>query len=162
LHTTHDIVQLDGRVPETVVLGKTAVISPYCELGFWDRVEFREQGVAFPDDALVLGKYLGPSIDVGLAMTSRVMKADGKMEDRSTVCALTSEERVNATLFHEQQEFLTSVEKRWGPKTMVKNLGPDVLNLTPDPENIDPWEDDDGPLFPKLDACEFQGATPCW
>ena len=77
----HDIFQLDGRVPETVVLGKTADISPYCELSFWDWVKIREQGVAFPDDALVLGKYLGPSIDVGLAMTYQVMKANGKMED---------------------------------------------------------------------------------
>ena len=34
---------------------------------------------------------------------------------------------------------------------MVKDLGPDILNLVPDPENTDPWEDEDGPLFPKLD-----------
>ena len=33
----------------------------------------------------------------------------------------------------------------------MKDLGPDVLNLIPDPENTDPWEDDDGPSFPKLD-----------
>jgi hypothetical protein len=34
---------------------------------------------------------------------------------------------------------------------MVKDLGPDVLNLVPDPDNMDPWEDENGPLFPKLD-----------
>eukprot|EP00804_Cyclotella_cryptica_P020249 CCRYP_010925-RA/>CCRYP_010925-RA protein AED:0.44 eAED:0.44 QI:0/0/0/1/0/0/2/0/119 len=55
-HTTHDIYCLDGRVPETVVLGETADISPFCEFGFWDWVKFRDQGVAFPGDALVLGK----------------------------------------------------------------------------------------------------------
>ena len=99
LHTSHDIFQLDGHVPKTVVSGKTPNISPFCEFGFWDWVKFREQGVAFPDNALVLGKYLGPSIYVGPAITSRVMKANGKMEDRSMVRALTSEEHVNATLF---------------------------------------------------------------
>ncbi len=62
-----------------------------------------------------------------------------------------SKEHTNATLFREQQEFLASVKKRWGWKTTVKDLGPDVLNLTPDPENTDPWEDDDGPSFPELD-----------
>jgi hypothetical protein len=82
-------------------------------------------------------------------MTSCIMKANGKLEDRSTVRALTSEERVNAALFREQQEFLDSVESRWGPKTTVKDLGPDVLNLVPDPENEDPWEDEDGPSFPE-------------
>ena len=40
------------------------------------------------------------------------------------------------------------MEKRWGLKTMVKDLGPDVLNLTLDPEHMDPWEDDGGPSFP--------------
>jgi hypothetical protein len=30
-------------------------------------------------------------------------------------------------------------------------LGPDVLNLVPDPENNDPWEDEDRPSFPELD-----------
>jgi hypothetical protein len=43
------------------------------------------------------------------------------------------------------------VESHWGPTTTVKDLGPDVLNLDPDPENTDPWEDEDGPSFPELD-----------
>eukprot|EP00804_Cyclotella_cryptica_P001676 CCRYP_009051-RA/>CCRYP_009051-RA protein AED:0.08 eAED:0.08 QI:0/0/0/1/0.5/0.6/5/0/841 len=79
-HTAHDIYRLDGRVPETVVSGETADISPFCEFGFWDWVKFRDQGVAFPGDALVLGKYLGPSIDrdpdgslVGTAHTNPVL-----------------------------------------------------------------------------------------
>eukprot|EP00804_Cyclotella_cryptica_P025829 CCRYP_002699-RA/>CCRYP_002699-RA protein AED:0.25 eAED:0.20 QI:0/-1/0/1/-1/1/1/0/678 len=150
-HTAHDIYRLDGRVPETIVLGETADISPFCEFGFWDWVKFRDQGVAFPGDALVLSKYLDPSIDVGPALTSRVMKANGEIEDRSTVRALAAEERVSTALFIEQQQFLASVEGRWGPKTTIKDLGPDVLNLSPDPDNFDPWEDEDGPSFPKLD-----------
>ena len=84
-------------------------------------------------------------------MTSRVMKANGKLENLLTVRALTSDERVNAALFREQQEFLDSVENRWGPTTTVKDLGPDVLNLVPDPDNMEPWEDEDGPSFPELD-----------
>ena len=98
LHTAHDFYRLDGRVPETVVTGETADISPFCEFGFWDWDKVREHGVAFPDDAMVLGKYLGPSIDVGPAMTSCIMK-NSELEDSSTVRALTSEERVNAALF---------------------------------------------------------------
>jgi hypothetical protein len=48
------------------------------------------------------------------------MKANGVIEDRSMVRALTAEERVRATLFREQQQFLASVEGRWGPKTTIK------------------------------------------
>ena len=38
-----------------------------------------------------------------------------------------------------------------GPKTTIKDLGEDILNLVPDPMNNGPWEDEDGPLFPELD-----------
>ena len=105
LHTAHDIYQLDGHVPKTVVSGKTTNIGPFCEFCFWDWVKFRGNGIAFPSDDLILGKYMGPSIVLGLAMTSQIMKANGKFEDCSTVRALTSEESINATLFQEQQAF---------------------------------------------------------
>ncbi|KAL7475679.1 hypothetical protein ACHAW6_001592 [Cyclotella cf. meneghiniana] len=84
LHTAYDIFQLDKHVPVMVVLGKTTNISPFCEFGFWDWVKLWERGVAFPDNALVHGKYLGPSIDVGPAMSSWVMKANSELEDRLT------------------------------------------------------------------------------
>ncbi|KAL7480721.1 hypothetical protein ACHAW6_006386 [Cyclotella cf. meneghiniana] len=85
LHTAHDIFQLDGHVPETVVSGKTADISPFCEFGFWDWVKFREDSVTFPEDQTVLGKYLSHSNDVGPAMMQHVMKANGEYEDQSTL-----------------------------------------------------------------------------
>ena len=40
----HDIFKLDGRVSETVVSGKTADISPFCQFGFWEWVMFRDHG----------------------------------------------------------------------------------------------------------------------
>ncbi len=80
-YTAHDIFQFDGRIPEMVVSGETADISPFCEYSFWDWVKFREDGVAFPDNQMVLGKYLGPSIDVGPAMMQHVMKTNGEYED---------------------------------------------------------------------------------
>jgi hypothetical protein len=66
------------------------------------------------------------------------MKDNGMIEDHSTVRALMEAERVNPSLFREQQEFIASVEKRWGRKTTVKDLGPDVLNLSLDPNKMDP------------------------
>ncbi|KAL7481938.1 hypothetical protein ACHAW6_007626 [Cyclotella cf. meneghiniana] len=53
------LTQSDGHIS-----GKTADISPFCEFVFWDWVKFREDGATFPDDQMVLGMYLGPSIDV--------------------------------------------------------------------------------------------------
>ncbi|KAL7477010.1 hypothetical protein ACHAW6_002829 [Cyclotella cf. meneghiniana] len=70
LHTAHDIYQLDDCIPKMVILD-----------GLWDWVKFSEDGVTFPYNQMVLGKYLGPSIDVGPAMMQYVMKAIGKYED---------------------------------------------------------------------------------
>jgi hypothetical protein len=78
------------------------------------------------------------------------MKVNGEIEDHSTVCSLTPKECVNAALYQEQEKFLEAIQERWGKKTTVKDWGPEVLNLAPDPENNDPWEDDT-PSFPKLD-----------
>ena len=64
-----------------VVSGKTADISPLYEFGFWDWVRFCVRGVAFPDNPLVLGKYLDPSIDGWPVMTQHVMKANREYED---------------------------------------------------------------------------------
>ena len=132
-HTAHDIYQLDGRVPKIVILSETAVISPFCEFGFWDWVKFREDGVAFPDNQMILGKYLGPSIDVGPAMTQRVMKANGKYEDRSTLRQLTPKECMSPAMHKEQEAFLTSVSDCWGPKTTSRIWEKifSILSLTP-------------------------------
>ncbi|KAL7475156.1 hypothetical protein ACHAW6_001083 [Cyclotella cf. meneghiniana] len=92
LHIAHDIYQLDCHVPKTVILGETADVSPFCEFGFSDWVKFKEDGVAFPDNQMVLGKYLGPSIDVGPAMTQHVMKANGEYEGQTTLHQLTPKE----------------------------------------------------------------------
>jgi len=144
-----------------IVSGETTNIGPFCEFGSWDWVKVQYKSVTFHDDALVLGKYLGPSIDVGPAMMQSVMKANGKVEDHSTVRFLTSNEFINAAMHKEQEHFLTSVTDWWGQCTTVKDLGPDILNLVLGPRNYDHWEDEDGPSFPELDdeltAVEAEG-----
>ena len=79
LHTAPDIYQLDGHVPEMDVLGETADISLFSEFSFWVWVKFREDGGTFPDDKMVLGKYLGPSIDVRPAMMQQAAPGEGSI-----------------------------------------------------------------------------------
>ena len=90
--TALDIYGLGGQVPETVVSGETADISPFAIHQWYEWVKFRETTVAFPEDKLVLGRDLGPAIDIGPAMTRKVLKANGQVEYRSTVRPLTPEE----------------------------------------------------------------------
>ena len=46
---------------------------------------FRDTSVSYPDDTMVLGRDLGPAIDIGPAMTWKILKANGKVVYRSTV-----------------------------------------------------------------------------
>eukprot|EP00956_Cyclotella_meneghiniana_P010585 scaffold14709_cov91-Cyclotella_meneghiniana.AAC.1 len=132
-HSAHNIYQLNGRVPETIVSGETADISPYCEYGFWQWVMFREPKASehgtFPEDARLLGKYLGPAIDTGGAMTARIMKGNGEVVDRSTLRGLTPAEVIDAEHCKRRDEFLKVIHQKYGAKTKDSDLGPDGLNL---------------------------------
>lgn len=150
-NTSHDIFKLEGRVPETLMSGETSDISPFCEFAFYDWVMFRDQGVAFPGDPRTLGKYLGPSIDVGPAMTAKILKENGQVVDRSTLRRLTPAELIDADHCRRRDEFLEKIKSKLGPPAELADLGPDKLNLVQEPDTHEPWEDEDGPSFPELE-----------
>ena len=80
-NTAHDIYILQGKVPETLMSGETSDISQFCEFAFYDWIMFRDQPVAFPDDNPVLGRYLGPAIDVGPALTAKILEQMGRLSN---------------------------------------------------------------------------------
>jgi hypothetical protein len=71
--TAHDIYKLNGQVPETVVSGKTADISPLAQFEWHKWVLIRDTSVTYHDTPVVLGCDLGPAIDIGTAMTRKVL-----------------------------------------------------------------------------------------
>jgi hypothetical protein len=81
-------------VPETIVSGETADISTFTQHHWYEWIMFRDTSVSFPGDKLVLGRYLGPSIDVGPAMTAKILKANGVIVHRSSYWSLTDIEQV--------------------------------------------------------------------
>jgi hypothetical protein len=84
-----------GKVPETIVSGETADISTFAQHHWYEWIMFRDTSVSFPGDKLVLGRYLGPSIDVGPAMTAKILKANGVVIHRSIYRSLTDVEQVS-------------------------------------------------------------------
>jgi hypothetical protein len=97
--TAHEIYRLDGQVPETLVSGETADISPFAAFKWYEWVLFRDTSVTYPDDTMVLGRDLGPAIDIGPAMTRKVLKGNGKkVVYRSTVRGLTPDESADKTM----------------------------------------------------------------
>ena len=93
-NTARGIYMLQGETPETVMSGETSDISQFCELGFYEWIMFREEPdhAQFPVDSPILGRYLGPAINVGPVMTAKILKSNGEVIFRSTYRALTDVE----------------------------------------------------------------------
>ena len=80
---------------ETNMSGKISYITTFCKVGWYKWVYFRDTSVNFPGYKLVLGSYYGPSIDVGPALTSNILRNNGQQVHGSTYRALTPDELVN-------------------------------------------------------------------
>jgi hypothetical protein len=81
----HDIYSLDGQVPQTIVKGETADISAIALFCWYEWVMFRDMSIPFPEDNMVLGRNLGPAINVELAMTRTILKENGQVVYHSMV-----------------------------------------------------------------------------
>jgi hypothetical protein len=87
LHTALDLPELQGDTPYTRLIGDTADISHLCEFRWYDIVWYVDP----PDktDKKKLGRYLGPSHDIGQAMYSRILTANGTEISRTSVVHLS-------------------------------------------------------------------------
>ena len=121
-HTASSIYELHGEVPETHVSGETADISQICQHSWYDWIMFRDTTISFPDDKLQLGRYLGPSIDIGPAMTAKILKGNGQVVHRTTYRGLTPEEQDDPNHQRLRESFDKEVTGKLGPKMSPHDL----------------------------------------
>jgi hypothetical protein len=121
-------------------------ISTIAEYAWYEWVKFRDTLAKFTVSKIQLGRDLGAAIDIGPAMTCKILKKNGMVMYRSSVRSLTLDEIQSPTELKESQEFYTSIEEKFGP-AMNKNDfqgDPDYADfVTP---TFDCYEDDDVPL----------------
>jgi hypothetical protein len=128
--TCNDIYMTNGEVPETIMTGSTADISHICEFGWYDWVMFRDNVPSFPDNKLVLGRYLGPATDVGSALTAKILKSNGQTVCRSTLRHLNDEE-LHCPIHNElRRSFDESITHHLGPT--AKDTDFPAADLTPE------------------------------
>ena len=77
------------------MLGGTSDIIQLWDHGFYDWFMFRENPIQYPDKKLMLGRYLGPGIDVNPAMIAKIMKANGKVVHHLTYHGLKEYKKSN-------------------------------------------------------------------
>jgi hypothetical protein len=88
--TCLDLPELEGDSPATRLTGDTVDISHLCEFRWYDMVWYLD-----PLDKAEnkkLGRYLGPSHDVGQAMCCKILNVKGKELSRTSVLPLSTED----------------------------------------------------------------------
>ena len=156
--TSNGIYMTAGQTPETIMSGSTADISNICEFAWFDWVMFRDNVPTYPDDKLILGRYLGPATDVGSAMTMKILKQNGQVVYRSTVRHLTNEELGDEVHTKSRREFDQAIAESHGPAATVEDFP--VEDLTPEYEDFDPGEINIGSADDDLELEDTEMITP--
>ncbi len=119
-HTANYIYATGGEVPETIMKGGTADISQICKFAWYDWVIFRDtvNTITFPDKRLTLGRYLGPAIDIGLALPAKILKQNSQYVCRSMLHHLMPEETLCTVQIAARLHFSNMIAKRIGPKSV--------------------------------------------
>ena len=76
--------KLDGKVPETIIIGEKSDISQFCEFEWLKWVMFWDKTAAYPNDHFRLDRYLGLSLDIGPALMVKIIKENSLVLHRFT------------------------------------------------------------------------------
>ena len=104
-HTALGIYELQGEVPETLLSGETADISPFVEHKWYNFVKWFDHGSTFPEPKEVHGRWLGPSMDIGPDMCSKIIKLNGQIINLFSYRGITEEEIQDLTQNKLRDEF---------------------------------------------------------
>jgi hypothetical protein len=142
-HTSMDTFGLEGQVPERKIKGEKVDISTIAEYAWYEWVKFWDTAAKFSVSKIQLGRDLGAAIDIGPAMTLKILKKNGRVMYRSSVRPLTQDEIQSPTENKEREEFEIAFEKKFGPATSKDDFQdePDYAGfVTP---TYDCYEDDE-------------------
>ena len=72
-----------------------ADISEICEFEFYEWVMFNDSQATFPETKFHVGCWVGPAVNVGSALTYKILKSNGQVVPRPTIRHLTLEKLTN-------------------------------------------------------------------
>ena len=141
--TAHSISSLNGQVPETIISGETADISPFAEFRWYETIKYRDSSIAFPEDKMRFGRDLGPAIDIGPAMTRKILNKKGNVIYRSTVRSLTEDEKMDPDEIEERKAFNKIISKKLGGPLKIGQFKDDPELADMETPSFLPYEDDE-------------------
>jgi hypothetical protein len=127
-NTAHDIYQLKGQVPETMVTGKTSDISHVREFEWYEWLMYHEDK-GFPEDKAKLGRYLGPTEPgIGSVISYYVLQSNGEVITKRTRRKLTPQEREGRTMLKEWYEFDIKITEKLGDPMLDQDFAAVTAN----------------------------------
>ena len=87
---------------------------------------FRDNAITYPNYKLTLGRYLGPSTDIRLAMMAKILKDNGRIVSRTTVHHLTDKLLNSPTHKSSRVEFDKAIEAIMGDSVAPTDFPIDV------------------------------------
>jgi hypothetical protein len=118
-------------------------ISTIAEYAWYEWVKSRGTAAKFPVSKIQLGRDLGAAIDIGPAMTRKILKQNGSVMYRSSVRPLTQDEIQYPTEKKEREEFDIAIKEKFGPAMNKDDFqnDPDYADFVT--LNYDCYEDDE-------------------
>lgn len=159
-HTAMNLSNLFGDVPLTVLLGDTADISHLCQFEWYERIWYID-----PDDPMInrkLGRYLGPSHQVGDHMSCKVLIANGRLINRTSIFPLSEQElsttAVKDAIVAYDKQLDDALGERAQPVLETDYISPGEREIFESPE-FEPYEDEHQPdvSMPEADTMDFEG-----
>eukprot|EP00980_Cylindrotheca_fusiformis_P018168 scaffold5886_cov93-Cylindrotheca_fusiformis.AAC.2 len=141
----------DGEVPATVISGDTSDISYIAEFSMWDWVWY----ITPADHATQnkhLGRWLGPSFDVGDALCYAVLTDTVQVVHRTSVFPLSVEDMNSEPIKEMKSEFMRKLNDKLGDRCATMNklernghlmVEEGMPNIMEDIPRHEPYEDDD-------------------
>ena len=128
---------LKGRTAAEAIEGNTPDISEFAQFGWYDYVWYIDPVAAFPEMRRKLGRLLGVATDIGASMTFNILPLSCKPIARSSVQALSDEEKSHPATQLVMAALDTAIRTKIGNKVLQADLDPDIANFVPEPDAFD-------------------------
>ena len=105
-------------------------ISDICEFEYYEWVMFNDSQATFLETKFQVGQWLGPDIDVGSALTYKILKSNGQVVPRSTIRHLTHDELTNPDHISMTKAFDDNIIQKIGIPATENDFDKDYLTPT--------------------------------
>jgi hypothetical protein len=155
-NTALEIFGLEGQVPDSRMKCETTDISTIVEYGWYEWVKFQDTAASFTVSKIQLGRDLVAAIDIGPAMSRKILKANGQVLYRTSIRSLTPDEIQSPDEIVERLKFDISVEEKLGKSMLAADFKNDPYFSDFVTPTFEHYEDDEVPAskMPDIDDVE--------